>query len=196
MRYYVYVSGAKVEMLHAQIPQKLLSRLTAKAKVDLKVAGVSVQRPASQDAGLYERLDVVEDFLEREYDVGWMSSGAEEEPGSGFWFRGEAGLPLPGRGNGRRCASCGGRRRRRPGTTKAPPRPDGVGQGGAARGPGVRSLPGRYGWWLDLDRRGRGRSGHVVRALAQAEGADQRGPERGDERHGQGRLVAVEEFTG
>ncbi|MDN3264718.1 SAVMC3_10250 family protein [Streptomyces sp. CSDS2] len=86
------MSGAKVEMLHAQIPQKPLSRLTAEAKVDLKVAGVSVQRPARQDAGLYERLDVVEEFLEREYDVGWMSSQTEEEPGSGFWFRGEAGL--------------------------------------------------------------------------------------------------------
>ncbi|MEU5084225.1 MULTISPECIES: DUF7019 family protein [Streptomyces] len=92
MRYYLYVSEAKVEMLHAQIPQKLLSRLTTEAKVDLKVAGVSVQRPARQDAGLYERLDVVEGFLEREYDVGWVSSDAGEEPGPGFWFRGEAGL--------------------------------------------------------------------------------------------------------
>jgi hypothetical protein len=98
LRYYVYVSGAKVEMLHAQIPQKLLSRLAAEAKVDLKVAGVSVQRPARQEAGLYARLDVVEGFLEREYDVGWMSSGAEEEAGSGFWFRGEAGLRVSGDG--------------------------------------------------------------------------------------------------
>ncbi|MEV6008651.1 SAVMC3_10250 family protein [Streptomyces sp. NPDC051976] len=98
MRYYVYVSGAKVEMLHTQIPRKLLSRLTAEAKVDLKVAGVSVQRPAGQDAGLYERLDVVEGFLEREYDVGWVPSGAEEEEGAGFWFRGEVGLRVSGDG--------------------------------------------------------------------------------------------------
>ncbi|WP_181794715.1 DUF7019 family protein [Streptomyces sp. WELS2] len=92
MRYYLYVSEAKVGMLHAQIPRKRLSGLAAEAKVDLKVAGVSVQRPAREDAGPYERLDAVEEFLEREYAVGWMSSGAEGETEAGSWFRGEAGL--------------------------------------------------------------------------------------------------------
>lgn len=37
MRYYLYLSDAKLDMLFEQIPQKLLPRLVTEAKVDLKV---------------------------------------------------------------------------------------------------------------------------------------------------------------
>ncbi|MFC6063859.1 DUF7019 family protein [Streptomyces ochraceiscleroticus] len=88
VRYYLYLSDAKLDMLFEQIPQKLLPRLVTEAKVDLKVVSFSVQR-AQSEMSRYDRLEVVEAFLEREYDVGWMTEPA-------FWFRGESGLRVSG----------------------------------------------------------------------------------------------------
>lgn len=90
MRYYLYVSTAKLDMLYEQIPPKLLRRLAVEAKVDLKVLSVSVQSPRAE-ASTYDRLDIVEAYLDREFDVGWMT---EATP----WFRGEAGLRIAGYG--------------------------------------------------------------------------------------------------
>ncbi|MFD3584517.1 DUF7019 family protein [Streptomyces sp. NPDC058683] len=92
VRYYLYVSEAKLDMLFEQIPQKLLSRLATEAKVDLKVVSVAVQKAARAEPGTYGRLDVVERYLEREYDIGWMT-----EPTS--WFRGDLGLRIAGYGS-------------------------------------------------------------------------------------------------
>ena len=35
MRYYVYASAAKIDMLYSQIPQKLLTRIVGELKLDL-----------------------------------------------------------------------------------------------------------------------------------------------------------------
>ncbi|MFE2180043.1 DUF7019 family protein [Streptomyces sp. NPDC059455] len=91
MRYYLYVSQSKLEMLFQQIPQKLLGRLAAEAKVDLKVLSLALQKPAGPAAGTYGQLDVIEEYLDREYDIGWMA-----EPSS--WFRGDLGLRIAGYG--------------------------------------------------------------------------------------------------
>ncbi|MEV8017211.1 SAVMC3_10250 family protein [Streptomyces sp. NPDC086554] len=90
MRYYLYVSGAKLDMLYGQIPQKLLKRLAVEAKVDLKVLSVAVQAPRAE-ATTYDQLDIVEKYLEREFDVSWMT---EPRP----WFRGDLGLRIAGYG--------------------------------------------------------------------------------------------------
>ncbi|GHC55099.1 DUF7019 family protein [Streptomyces flavofungini] len=90
LRYYVYVSTAKVDMLYGQIPPKLLRRLAVEAKVDLKVVSVAVQSPRA-DTSAYDRLDLVEAYLDREFDVSWMS-----EPTA--WFRGDLGLRIAGYG--------------------------------------------------------------------------------------------------
>ncbi|MFD9908651.1 DUF7019 family protein [Streptomyces sp. NPDC059063] len=90
MRYYIYVSTAKVDMLYGQIPPTLLRRLAVEAKVDLKVLSLAVQSPRT-DTGPYDRLDLVEAYLDREFDVSWMS-----EPTA--WFRGDLGLRIAGDG--------------------------------------------------------------------------------------------------
>lgn len=84
MRYYLYVSRAKVDMLFGQIPRKLLPQLVTEARADLKVLSVSVRQPREEPT-LYDRLNVVETHLDREYDIGWMTEPAR-------WFRGESGL--------------------------------------------------------------------------------------------------------
>jgi hypothetical protein len=86
MRYYLYVSQAKLDMLFDQIPQKVMPRLVTEAKLDLKVVGVSLQRPGGE-LTRYHRLDIVEEYLAQEYDIGWMT-----EPS--FWFRGDLGLRI------------------------------------------------------------------------------------------------------
>ncbi|WP_030568310.1 DUF7019 family protein [Streptomyces aureocirculatus] len=90
MRYYLYLSTAKVDMLYEQIPPKLLKRLAVEAKVDLKVLSLAVQSPRTE-ASTYDRLDIVESYLERESDVSWMT-----EPTA--WFRGDLALRIAGYG--------------------------------------------------------------------------------------------------
>ncbi|MFJ7202893.1 DUF7019 family protein [Streptomyces sp. NPDC098789] len=89
MRYYMYVSESKVDMLFQQIPRKLLPQLATEAKVDLKFLSLAVQKEASPEPSMYERLNVVEGYLDREYSIGWMT-----EPTT--WFRGELGLQIAG----------------------------------------------------------------------------------------------------
>jgi hypothetical protein len=93
VRYYLYVSEAKLDMLFDQIPQTVVPRLVSEAKVDLKIVGVSVRR-AGGELNRYNRLDIVEEYLAREYDIGWMSE-------SSFWFRGDLGLRISVTGNGK-----------------------------------------------------------------------------------------------
>ncbi|MFD5619240.1 DUF7019 family protein [Streptomyces yangpuensis] len=84
MRYYEYVSETKVQMLFDQIPPKLLSKLAAEAKIDLTIFGLSVQK-AQTEATLYSRLELVEEYLDRNYEITWMTE-------AGSWFRGELNL--------------------------------------------------------------------------------------------------------
>jgi hypothetical protein len=93
VRYYLYLSRAKLDMLHGQIPEKLLRRLAVEAKLDLKVVSVSMQSPRAE-VSEYDRLKLVEAYLEREFDVSWIS-----EPAS--WFRGDLELRIAGYGSAR-----------------------------------------------------------------------------------------------
>ena len=49
VRYYLYVSDAKIDMLFEQIPKRLLDRLTKELKIDIKVVSVTVKE-REQDA--------------------------------------------------------------------------------------------------------------------------------------------------
>ena len=78
MRYYSYVSDAKLDMLYDQIPSKSFSQIIAELKLDLKVVSVSLRRRHT-DATRYGKLDVVESYIERNFDVGTVS---DPTPGS------------------------------------------------------------------------------------------------------------------
>ena len=64
MKYYIYISDAKVDMLYGQIPSKLRERIVAELKLDLKVVSVSL-RERPNDEALYAKLNVVVDFLDK-----------------------------------------------------------------------------------------------------------------------------------
>jgi hypothetical protein len=84
MRYYTYVSDAKLDMLYEQIPPNLLSRIVAELKLDIKVISVSIKERQA-DATRFGKLAVVESYIDRHFDVGTISDPA-------LWFRGQLNL--------------------------------------------------------------------------------------------------------
>ncbi len=84
MRYYVYVSDAKLDMLYGQIPATIRSRLVAELKLDIKIMSVSI-RERESEATRYAKLDIVEKYLERNVGISSIS-----EPNA--WFRGRLSL--------------------------------------------------------------------------------------------------------
>lgn len=75
LRFYVYISDSKVDMLYGQIPPGLLSRIGAELKIDLKVLSVSI-RERPNDETRFGRLRVVENYLRRNETIGSVSEPA------------------------------------------------------------------------------------------------------------------------
>jgi hypothetical protein len=84
VRYYVYASDAKIDMLYSQIPRKLLDRFVSELDLDRATLDVPLRRRESE-ATLFGKLAVVERFVEREFEV-----GSVREPA--IWLRGA--MPL------------------------------------------------------------------------------------------------------
>lgn len=45
MKYYIYISDTKVDMLYPQIPKPLLKRIASDLSIDLKLFGAEVRMP-------------------------------------------------------------------------------------------------------------------------------------------------------
>jgi hypothetical protein len=69
MKYYLYISSAKVEMLWPQKRKGLFARLSANMKVDLKFLGLSLERKDSNET-LYSKLATVEKYILKNFEVG------------------------------------------------------------------------------------------------------------------------------
>jgi len=83
LRYYLYVSDTKLDMLFEQIDPGQRRKISAEVKVDLKLASVtlrSIEHPAPARAA---KLRVVERYIERNHRVGSVGvAGAEYVRGS------------------------------------------------------------------------------------------------------------------
>jgi Family of unknown function (DUF7019) len=82
LRYYLYISDAKLDMLFDQIDRSILKRIVAEVKVDLKLASVTLRGADSPGPSRAAKLRVVERYIEANHHVGdiWV-------PGRQF-FRG------------------------------------------------------------------------------------------------------------
>lgn len=69
VRYYVYASDAKIDMLYSQIPPKLLNQFVGELKLDIKLLAVSL-RHRETDETLFSKLKVVERYLYKHEEVG------------------------------------------------------------------------------------------------------------------------------
>lgn len=69
MRYYLYISDSKIDMLFGQIPQRLRRRLAAELTIDLKLVSATLA-PSRTDETRYSKTDLVVHYLERHAEVG------------------------------------------------------------------------------------------------------------------------------
>jgi len=84
VRYYTYISEAKLDQLYSQVPRKVLSRLAGELHIDAKIASMSV-RNVEADLSTFDRLRLVERYIDEHCETGWFT-----EPRG--WFRGELDL--------------------------------------------------------------------------------------------------------
>lgn len=79
MKYYLYISPSKIQMLFEQLPVKLKRQLSAELSIDLKLIGAVLKKDAGKET-LISKLNAVLDSLDEEL-IGTVSN-----PGS--FFRG------------------------------------------------------------------------------------------------------------
>jgi hypothetical protein len=72
MKYYLYVSDAKLEMLYSQIPVRMRDKIAAELKVDLKVISATFSEK-NREESRYTRLDVVCNYIHENLPVGNMA---------------------------------------------------------------------------------------------------------------------------
>ena len=100
MKYYLYVSDAKVDMLIAQIPHDTRQRIANEFKIDLKI--VSASRKTDRTAGdnRFARLETVVGYIREYGNVGSVDEPDEYIEGS---LRMQRALSPWGRQPARRC---------------------------------------------------------------------------------------------
>ena len=83
LRYYLYVSDTKLDMLFEQIDPGVLKRISAEVKVDLKLASITLRGADNPGPTRTAKLQVVERFIDKHHNVGTI-----QQPGQEF-FRGQ-----------------------------------------------------------------------------------------------------------
>jgi hypothetical protein len=83
LRYYVYISDTKLDMLFEQIDRGVLKRISAEVKVDIKLASLTLREAPNPGPTRSAKLQVVERFIEAHHKVGTV-----QEPGREY-FRGQ-----------------------------------------------------------------------------------------------------------
>jgi hypothetical protein len=70
MKYYVYISDTKVDMLYSQIPQNILRKIAAELNINLGIFSLSVKGKENEEKTRYEKLKLVVNYIENNMDVG------------------------------------------------------------------------------------------------------------------------------
>ncbi len=83
LKYYIYVSESKVNMLYSQIPHSIISQIETELKLNLPLVGVSFARKQFDDS-VYSKLQVVVEYLERNTEIGNIHSPREYFKGSAY----------------------------------------------------------------------------------------------------------------
>jgi hypothetical protein len=83
LRYYLYISDAKLDMLFEQIDRRLLKHISMELKVDLKLSSVTLHKAEDPAPARTAKLRVVERFIDDHQDVGTCESPGRE------YFRGQ-----------------------------------------------------------------------------------------------------------
>lgn len=73
MRYYVYISESKVEMLYSQIPQNLLENIAGKLTIDLKLIKTEFAETPKEKT-LHSKIEIIENYLQYNNLIGDISN--------------------------------------------------------------------------------------------------------------------------
>jgi hypothetical protein len=77
MKYYIYISDTKVDMLYPQIPKPLLKKIASNLSIDLKLLGAEVNIGAKSnpsDETRYAKVRIVSEYIEKHLDVGTVDA--------------------------------------------------------------------------------------------------------------------------
>jgi len=88
MKYYLYISDTKVDMLYSQIDKSLLKKIAVELRIDLKPLGAGLGATIKQNQSeetRYSKLRLVVEYVEKHLNVGWVDA-------PGTYFKGS--LPM------------------------------------------------------------------------------------------------------
>ena len=74
----VHISDAKLDMLFEQIDPDLRRHLSAEAKVDLKIASLTLRQAERSQAARIAKLRMIEQYIDANHDVGTISSPGQQ----------------------------------------------------------------------------------------------------------------------
>ena len=77
MKYYIYISDAKVDMLFPQVPHDIKKKVALEFKMDLKLLSASRKTETETEDNRIARLETVVDFIRQYGDVGSVDDPGE-----------------------------------------------------------------------------------------------------------------------
>lgn len=83
LKYYLYISDAKVDMLFPQIPRGFLDGLAGELKLNVGILNASLKQDSLPE-NRYSKLEVVKRYIERNMEIGDIDSPREYFYGSGY----------------------------------------------------------------------------------------------------------------
>ncbi|MBD2111279.1 MULTISPECIES: DUF7019 family protein [Cyanophyceae] len=86
MKYYIYISRAKVDMLYTQLPPEFLKGISAEVTVNVGVlSGTFKGNPTGNDVSLPQRLHAVSQYINKHEDTGTVTSPGKYISGTTFF---------------------------------------------------------------------------------------------------------------
>jgi hypothetical protein len=77
MKYFIYISDTKIDMLYAQVPRRLLEKIAIELNIDLKLMGTGVAttiKSNQPEETRYSKLRLVTEYVEKHLPLGWIDA--------------------------------------------------------------------------------------------------------------------------
>jgi len=91
VKYYIYISDTKVDMLYPQIPKPVLKRIASSLSIDLKLLGAELSvgiKNNQVDETRYAKVRIVSEYIEKHLDVGSIDAPSTYFKGKLFMKQG------------------------------------------------------------------------------------------------------------
>jgi len=72
LKYFIYISDSKVDMLYSQIPRQTRNNIATELKIDLKIISAKFDEQPPEKTR-YSKLDVVTNYIKKHEDVGTIN---------------------------------------------------------------------------------------------------------------------------